>query len=264
MGNLLFVKLGGSLITDKNKPRTVRLEVLDRLAAEIKSACLKNPDLQLIIGHGSGSYGHQSAKRHKTVQGAHSHEQWLGFAEVWKDARDLNQIVINSLTNACLPVLAFPPSAWVVSQDRQILNSFEYPISSALQAGLIPVVQGDVIFDLHLGGTILSTEDIFFHLTSILHPNRILLAGVEPGIWDGFPVCTRILQKINPGDEFLSNIKGSASVDVTGGMKDKVFRMFQVLEKAPEIKISIFSGLEPNVLNSALLGNFPGTTLCKA
>jgi isopentenyl phosphate kinase len=263
MGNLLFVKLGGSLITDKNQPRTVRLEVLNRLAAEIKAAFQQNPDLRLIIGHGSGSFGHQSAKRYKTVQGVHSYDQWLGFAEVWKDARDLNQIVINSLINAGLPVLAFPPSTWMVSQDRQILQSFELPISSALRVGLIPVVQGDVIFDSGLGGTILSTEDIFFHLATIFHPTRILLAGVESGIWKDFPARTRILQIIKPGDEFITIIKGSASVDVTGGMRDKVLRMFQVLEYDPEIKISIFSGLHSDVLYSALLGNFPGTTLSK-
>jgi isopentenyl phosphate kinase len=263
MGNLLFVKLGGSLITDKNQPRTVRSEILDRLAAEIKAAVQQNPDLHLIIGHGSGSFGHQSAERYNTVQGVQSHRQWLGFVEVWKDARDLNQIVINSLTDAGLPVIAFPPSAWVVSQDRKILHSFEFPVSSALHAGLIPVVQGDVIFDSGLGGTIFSTEDIFFHLAIILHPTRILLAGVESGIWEDFPVRTRIHPKLIPVDELLSNIKGSDSVDVTGGMKDKVLRMFQILDHDPEIKISIFSGLQPNVLNSALLGNFPGTTLSK-
>ena len=261
MGNLLFVKLGGSLITDKNQPRTVRLDVLDRLADEINTAFQKTSNLHLIIGHGSGSFGHQSANRHKTIHGVQSREQWLGFAEVWKDARNLNQIVVNSLTSAGLPVIAFPPSAWMTSQDRQVLLSFENPISSALQAGLIPVVQGDVIFNSHLGGTILSTEDIFYHLASLLHPNRILLAGVEPGIWDDFPTRTHLHPKIVTSDGSLSSISGSDSVDVTGGMKDKVQKMFQVLVRDPGIQISIFSGLEPGILYSALIGNFPGTTL---
>jgi len=35
---LVFLKLGGSLITDKNTPRTARIEVLQRVGIEIKSA----------------------------------------------------------------------------------------------------------------------------------------------------------------------------------------------------------------------------------
>ena len=33
---LVFLKLGGSLITDKNTPRTARIEVIQRIGKEIK------------------------------------------------------------------------------------------------------------------------------------------------------------------------------------------------------------------------------------
>ena len=35
MGELVFVKLGGSVITHKTKPETARLEVIARLAREV-------------------------------------------------------------------------------------------------------------------------------------------------------------------------------------------------------------------------------------
>ena len=264
MENLFFVKLGGSLITDKDQIRFARLEVLHRLADEIKQAVDHCPDLRLVIGHGSGSYGHQSANRHKTIHGVYSQAQWLGFAEVWKDARDLNQIVIDALVEAGLPIVSFPPSAWVITQNRKIVQSFEPPIHLALHSGLFPVIQGDVIFDQQTGGTILSTEDLFFHLSQSMKPKRILLAGVEAGIWDAFPERNRLIPKITP-DNFSQMgpaISGSASVDVTGGMVEKVSTMLQLLDQNPSIEILIFSGLQPGELFSALVGGYPGTTLC--
>ena len=51
---LTFLKLGGSLITDKTHPRTPRPESLARLASEIAAALGEDPALALILGHGSG------------------------------------------------------------------------------------------------------------------------------------------------------------------------------------------------------------------
>ena len=60
---LVFLKLGGSLITDKNTPRTARIEVLQRVGIEIKSALEQDSSLQILLGHGSGSFGHFSGKK---------------------------------------------------------------------------------------------------------------------------------------------------------------------------------------------------------
>ncbi len=60
---LVFLKLGGSLITDKNSRRTARIDVLQRVGVEIKSSLENDPSLQILLGHGSGSYGHFSGKK---------------------------------------------------------------------------------------------------------------------------------------------------------------------------------------------------------
>ena len=60
MKDLILIKIGGSLITDKTKPYTTRPEVIKRIAKEIKEA-VSEKDVNLIIGHGAGSFGHQSA-----------------------------------------------------------------------------------------------------------------------------------------------------------------------------------------------------------
>src|SRR5512146_1620840 len=94
---LVFLKLGGSLITDKDTPRAPRLDILARLAGEIAEARRQRPRMQIVLGHGSGSFGHVPARKYGTRQGVRTPEEWLGFAEVWKEARALNQIVVDAL-----------------------------------------------------------------------------------------------------------------------------------------------------------------------
>ena len=50
MSELVFIKLGGSVITDKTQPETARPEVIQRLAREVASARLARPELQLLLG----------------------------------------------------------------------------------------------------------------------------------------------------------------------------------------------------------------------
>ena len=63
MKKLLLIKLGGSLITDKDKPFTARVDSIQRLAEEIQDIRTHHPDYKLIIAHGSGSFGHYAAEK---------------------------------------------------------------------------------------------------------------------------------------------------------------------------------------------------------
>lgn len=260
---LIFLKLGGSLITDKNVVRTARHDILARLAGEIASAFAKKPNLRLLLGHGSGSFGHFAAKQFGTYEGVSTPDEWYGFVRVWKDARELNQLVLDALTQAGLPVMAFPASAMVTTARRSVLHWETETIQKALNQGLIPLVQGDVVFDSILGGTILSTEDQFFHLASRLKPHRILLAGIEPGVWADFPACSHLLDQIRLSDyaNISATLGASAGVDVTGGMVHKVNRMLDVIRENPGLEIRIFSGEEIGGLEQALLGAETGTLL---
>jgi isopentenyl phosphate kinase len=261
--DLTFLKLGGSLITDKDTPRTPRRDVLARLAVEIAAAHATHPGMRLVLGHGSGSFGHNSARKHGTRQGVSGPRGWLGFAEVWREARALNQIVVETLSAAGLPVIAFPPSAALITHNGQVLRWDLEPMQAALDAGLIPLVNGDTVFDQQRGGTILSTEDLFFYLARQLHPRRILLAGLEEGVWRDFPACTQLIAAITPKyfADVAAQIGGSASVDVTGGMLEKVRSMLSLAETLPGFEAVIFSGVQPGMLQAVLLGKDAGTTI---
>jgi isopentenyl phosphate kinase len=262
---VIFLKLGGSLITDKTTPHTHRPEVLARMAHEIAAAREQDPGLRLVIGHGSGSFGHVPAQKYATRWGVSSAADWNGFAEVWREAHALNQLVIDALTTEGIPVLAFPPSACILANGGQVSGWDLKPIRSALAADLVPLVNGDVAFDTQLGGTILSTEDVFRFLARELHPERILLAGIEEGVWADYPVRQHLIQEITPGNllQFASVLGGSQAVDVTGGMVAKVQMMLELVQEIPGLKVQIFSGNEPGLVMQALLGIKAGTHICR-
>ncbi len=259
----IYLKLGGSLITHKHRRRTPRREAIRRLASEISMAMRNLPGVQLIIGHGSGSFGHVPASKYGTRRGVHTPEEWQGFTEVFRQARELNQIVLDILSQAHLPVIAFPPSACIQADDGQVSSWNLDPLCSALQAGLIPLVNGDVIFDRTRGGTIFSTEDVFVALSNWLPPDLILLCGMDEGVYQDFPRCTHLISTITPDNqaEMFVTLGGSAATDVTGGMIEKVRLMLTLLEKIPALRAVIFSGKIEGNLHSALLGHSIGTTI---
>lgn len=260
---VVFLKLGGSLITDKSRPHTHRPDVLTRLAGEIKSVREHQPGLQLIIGHGSGSFGHVPGKRYGTRQGVHTAEQWRGFAEVWYEATSLTRLVIEAFYERGLPVIALSPSASAISQDGKVLSWEIRPVIEALHNDLLPVIHGDVAFDTWRGGTILSTEDLFEHLAQVLRPERILLAGIEAGVWADYPACSQLLDEITPSllPQIFPALGGSSQIDVTGGMASKVQQSMALIEQHPNLVIQIFSGDHPGNVEKALRGEKLGTIL---
>ncbi len=257
---LVFLKLGGSLITDKPQPRTSRPEVLARLMAEIASARAERPDLRLVLGHGSGSFGHMEARKHGTRDGVHTAAEWVGFAEVQAAAAELNRLVVDAARGAGLPVLNLPPSASAICRDGVITTFALQPVELALARGLAPLVFGDVAFDEVLGGTIVSTEDVFSYLAPVLRPERILLAGIEPGVltrWPGGEIIQRLRPDMQPAE-----IGGSNAADVTGGMASKVREMQALVEMSSGLSVRIFSGTEPGVVREVLLDRVrPGTLI---
>jgi len=261
--DLVFIKLGGSLITDKAKPLTPRLDVIQQLSAEISRITREKPELKLLLGHGSGSFGHAVADRYQTQTGIAGKTLWKGFADVWAAARQLNQLVIDSLINEGLPVIAFPPSAGVIATNRSLQSWDIAPMIEALAHHLIPVVQGDVIFDKEIGGTIFSTEEIFYYLARIFHPRRILLAGLDPGVYQSHKQTGEIIKHISSLKikQILPALSGAEDPDVTGGMASKVTSMVKLVQECPDIQVLIFSGKESGNIQKAVMGENPGTII---
>src|SRR6266508_618241 len=114
---LTFIKFGGSVITDKTSKEAPDLPTIRQLAAEVRAARDRDRDLRLIIGHGSGSFGHTYAQRYGIHTGIVPGGDWMGFALTAAAALRLNRIVVDELLAAGVPALALQPSATLVSRD---------------------------------------------------------------------------------------------------------------------------------------------------
>jgi len=279
MKELVFLKLGGSLITDKTQPYTPLLDMMDDLALQIATTLQAQPNLRLVIGHGAGSFGHVAASEYKTRAGyprpsplAHRERDqneenyWEGFAEVWYQASTLNRYVMKALHKANVRAISLPPSSSVIASEGKVSVWETTPIRMALSSRMVPVIFGDVVFDEIRGGTILSTEDLFMHLARALSPERILLAGLEAAVWEDFPARTKKLEKITPQifDMISAGIGKAEGADVTGGMESKVRQMLELIENNPELTIQIFSGTEPGNIVRALTGETLGTVIAES
>lgn len=260
---LVFLKLGGSLITDKSQPLTAREDIIHQLAEEVAAFHAAHPETQLLLGHGSGSFGHAIASQYQTQKGVQSPEDWQGFAEVWAAAHQLNQIVVRRFASLGLPVITFPPSAGITANNSEVISWDLAPLRTALAHNLIPAVLGDVIFDQTLGGTIFSTEKVFQHLAKALHPTRILLAGIEKGVYQDPNQPEKILETIHSENmaKIYHQLSGSHQVDVTGGMQSKVALMLDLVSENPGLAVRIFSAEAPGNLYNALEGAEIGTLI---
>lgn len=256
-----LIKLGGSLITDKTQEATLRADVLNRLAQEVADG-IRQHSSPMIIGHGSGSYGHFMAKRYDTINGVQSAEQWAGFASVNRVASELNFHVATAFGKVGVPVIHIQPSASALAIDGQVDTLAMQPIERALAHDLIPLVYGDVAFDDKRGGTILSTETIFRYLVSQLPVKQIFLLGDVDGVYDEqkdiIPHIT--LKNFKTIQQALG---GSGGVDVTGGMLTKVQDMLDLASHPPYPDVYIVNGLIAGRLRDCLAGRIIGTHISR-
>jgi isopentenyl phosphate kinase len=256
---LVFVKLGGSVITDKARVETPRQDVIDRLAAEIAAAGAACPNLQLVVGHGSGSFGHVAARRCGTHQGVYDAAGWHGFAQVAAAAARLNRLVWDALLAAGVPAWSLQPSASARCRHGELEWLDATPLQEALGHGLVPLVYGDVALDEAQGATIISTEQILAYLARRLRPARLILATVVHGVFEADPLqdpAARPVPRISAENWSIvrTALGGSHATDVTGGMLAKVEEMVALARELPGLTVHVLSGERPGALQDTLCG----------
>lgn len=252
---MIFLKLGGSAITDKTREATAQLDVIRRIAVQVKQARDTNPALSLVLGHGSGSFGHYAAKKF----GYGEKDNWRAYAETGAAAARLNRIITDAFLAESVPVVTMQPSASARCRDGKLIDLAMEPIHAALAHNLLPLVYGDVAFDEVRGRTIISTETQFAYLAAILKPTRIILAGMVDGVFTGDPLkdpkgSAELIREVTPTllPQIESRLQGSHGYDVTGGMIAKVKSMVALVQREPTIRVHIISALREGMIERAL------------
>jgi len=256
MKRYIFLKLGGSLITDKEKPFTVKRKNIIELACQIKAALDEDKNLRLVIGNGAGSFAHYPAAKYKMKDGIKEDNQIMGFCEVQNAASRLNRIIVAELLKVGVRAIGLNPSSMMVTRGGKVKKFFIDPIIDLLALGITPVVFGDIVFDEKTGACIFSTEKILKEIALRFVKKGFLLAkiihtGITRGVIDNKGEIIPQISRDNYGN-FVKQINGAKGFDVTGGMLHKVNESLELAKSG--IKSLILNGVsEKNLLKRALL-----------
>ncbi|MGA3292303.1 MAG: isopentenyl phosphate kinase [Candidatus Microgenomates bacterium] len=261
MKELILIKLGGSVITDKGREYTAREGNIIRLAGEIKEVQRKFNG-KIIIGHGAGSFAHTPAHKYKTKEGLINKDSLYGMAVTEDAAKKLNMIVVKNFLEEGIPVFSFSPASFLISDVKVCDKSYFDSIKKALEIGIVPVVYGDVVIDRKIGCTIFSTEKILSILARELQKKykiKTIYVTDTDGVYDE---KSKTIGEINAKNfaKLKSSIVGAKGVDVTGGMLHKVEEALNLAKKTG-IKTLIINGKVKGSLKNAILGKKVGGTL---
>ncbi len=258
MKDLVLVKLGGSLITDKRGDCAARPEVIERLAREIAAAWPRMRE-RLVVGHGSGSFGHAAAARHGVGSGPLDASALAGASETRARAAELHALVTSHLLAAGLAPFTWAPSSALTARAGVASRGAIEPLLAALDLGLLPVTYGDVVTDREWGASICSTEAVLSYLAGRLRRRgyrirRVLWLGATAGIYDRRGVPIPRVDRDNHAN-VRRMIGRAAGTDVTGGMLLRLDTARRLARRG--IESWIVDGRVPDLLTAGLLGEDP-------
>lgn len=269
MQKTIILKLGGSIITQKHRDGVfVRRKLLARIAKEIYEVTQKNSELRLIVIHGAGAAGHQTAKKYHLEKGTGNDPKKIHGALLIREANQkLNLTISKIFTDNDLKTIPVHTQSIITQKDNQV-DSFSYTvIESALSAGFIPILYGEMVFDEVLGMSICSGDVIAIYIAKRFSAEKILFASDVNGIYDKDPHLYKNARIIPVASlqYLLSNksveLSGSHHIDVTGGMKNKILSV--VKNRVPKTlkEVVIFNGLKNNAFIKTISGKNEGTTI---
>jgi len=243
----VYVKLGGSFITVKDKPVTLRREALDYVIEIIKRVYGR---VDIILGNGGGSFAHYTVKKYC------GENPQLCIARCHQSTRLLNRLLVDYLVAHDIPATSVQTSSIISADSNELFKVFPDPLLNLLQIGVIPVVYGECIpyGENHI---VVSTERVFELLAKYIRPSRIILLTDVEGVYTCNPskcsdpeLITRInSDNVNKVLEILSEDKAR---DATGGMYGKVESMVN-LSRSLGVKVIVLSGFNTSEVVKAIL-----------
>jgi len=240
----VVLKLGGSVVTEKDEPETVDEDALAAAAEAVAGS-----DDDLLVVHGGGSFGHHHAAEYgvSTTEGTHAA---AGVAAIHGAMKRLNDAVVTALTDrgvAAVPVHPFSAAS------RDADGTLDLPteqVRTLLAEGFVPVLHGDLVAHRGEGVTVLSGDELVVELAPAVDADRVGVCSTVPGVLDEDGA---VIDRITEFDAVASALGASDATDVSGGMAGKIRALLALSSPA-----HVFG---PEALGDFLAGGDPGTTV---
>jgi isopentenyl phosphate kinase len=230
---MILIKLGGSIITNKEKPLSPRKKTIENLAKNLRKI-----DEPMIIVHGGGSFGHYWSVKYDMHTKPKKYDS-RGVSIVKNSMIELNKIILDAfLKNRLNP--------YCISKKVK-------EIEKIAKSGLIPVTFGDALWYGQNKTYILSGDKIMTHFSKILKPRLSIFALNEDGLYSDLKT-KKLIHELKSEKPTMSE----NTMDVTGGMTRKVEEASKIAKMG--IKVFFVNGNKPERIVKAVKNRkFKGT-----
>ena len=256
--DLILIKFGGSLITNKSKTCSPKYKIIDGLCKAIGDILLQGKKIILI--HGAGSFGHMKAKKWNISEGIddpNKEFQYAAIKEIRSDMEKLNKIIISNLAQYSIDSVVYSPHK--NGKGLGINYFLNKNFFELVKKNNVVVSYGDVVDcdnDQKFG--ILSGDDLCELISNKLKPSHVIFAidGALGLIDDpNLPGGGNLIKEYTIGTKIVTN---EVSNDVTGGMNLKLMRAKNCFKMGS--RVSIINGNNPQMIINAINGKeFIGT-----
>lgn len=241
---MILIKLGGSIITNKQKPLTPNLPAINKIASKLKK--IKEP---IVVVHGGGSFGHYwSVKYDMHTKPAKYNKK--GVSVVKNSMVELNKIILDSFLKNGLNPYCLPPTDFMFGNKADQKKVRE--IANIAKAGLVPISYGDVMWYGKNKSYILSGDKIMGILSKVLKPRLVIFVLNVDGVYVDMKT-KKLLREIKGEKTEVSKVE----MDVTGGMSRKIKEAISISKSGT--KVFLVNGNKPDRIVNAVKGKFEGT-----
>lgn len=248
LSEIAVIKLGGSVITNKNVPLSLNKPAINRILNAMSK--IKIP---LVLVHGGGSFGHYWSIKFN-MHSKPDHYSPHGISVVHQSMVHLNDFIVSLMMRKKMCPYSIAPLSFMDNDKinkMQILN-----LGKIAKSRMIPITFGDVIYRYHRKYSIISGDEIMTIISSVLRPSKIIFALNVNGVYKDLE--TRELIDIFENDELVKFSKVKS--DITGGMRRKVCEALKI--SAMGLDVYILNGLKPERIVDLIENDkFKGTVI---
>lgn len=235
----IVIKLGGALITHKDKPLSINFEKLDLVCS-----ALSNSTQPIILVHGGGSFGHYYAEMYHLSSKA-SKASAIGVTRTKMAMLHLNLQILNLLEKYGMYPYPIQPSNIIDCSMK-----FRKKIIDLIECGFIPVTYGDV-YNKGRYFFVLSGDKLTRIISNITTPKQVIFLLNIDGVFKDLNDPDSLIKDLKLED--LADIKiKSPNKDVTGGMMLKLEEALKIAKSG--INVMLINGSLPERIDKAIKG----------
>lgn len=245
-GQITVIKLGGSLITNKDQPLTPNIRNIRAVARAISSGVVLDNKKVFII-HGGGSYGHYYASKY----GLSTSPRKItaeGVSKTSSSMIDLHSIVLHQLISSGLTCQTVLTSEFLTPDGARIHKSGSLRLKTLFQNDLLPVSFGNVSIERETT-RIVSGDLIALAFAKTFRVDKVIFAMDVDGIFPTAEMNSPIIKVVSESMQFEGKQR---KYDVTGGIRSKIETGFALARLGSDV--FYVNGSKPDRLRKLING----------